>query len=79
MRCLLVPAVMTLLGRSNWWFPRWLDRIVPNIAMEPDDVDRRRTPRVKNYLPGQAPSENGDHADSGDADDTLTSPAGVGS
>ena len=25
-RCLLVPAVMTLLGRSNWWFPRWLDR-----------------------------------------------------
>jgi putative drug exporter of the RND superfamily len=33
-RCLLVPAVMVLLGRANWWFPRWLDRIVPNFSIE---------------------------------------------
>jgi RND superfamily putative drug exporter len=33
-RCLLVPAVMTLLGRSNWWFPRWLSRVVPNFSIE---------------------------------------------
>jgi len=33
-RCLLVPSVMTLLGRANWWFPRWLDRIVPNFSIE---------------------------------------------
>jgi RND superfamily putative drug exporter len=29
-RCLLVPAVMVLIGRANWWFPRWLDRLLPN-------------------------------------------------
>ena len=28
-RCLLVPAVMVLLGKRAWWMPRWLDRIVP--------------------------------------------------
>jgi RND superfamily putative drug exporter len=26
-RCLLVPATMTLLGRINWWAPRWLKRL----------------------------------------------------
>jgi putative drug exporter of the RND superfamily len=41
-RCLLVPAVMTLLGRVNWWFPRWLDRIVPNFSIEGDEWFRAR-------------------------------------
>ena len=33
-RMVLVPATMELLGDRNWWFPRWLDRIVPKIAVE---------------------------------------------
>jgi RND superfamily putative drug exporter len=41
-RCLLVPAVMMLLGRANWWFPRWLDRIVPNFSIEGDEWFRAR-------------------------------------
>jgi RND superfamily putative drug exporter len=41
-RCLLVPAVMTVLGRANWWFPRWLDRIVPNFSIEGDEWFRAR-------------------------------------
>ncbi|SDT83218.1 putative drug exporter of the RND superfamily [Streptomyces sp. TLI_053] len=28
-RMVLVPATMTLLGRANWWLPRWLDRTLP--------------------------------------------------
>jgi RND superfamily putative drug exporter len=31
---LLVPATMELLGDRNWWLPRWLDRILPNIDVE---------------------------------------------
>jgi putative drug exporter of the RND superfamily len=31
-RMVLVPAVMQLLGRSNWWTPRWLARVVPERA-----------------------------------------------
>ncbi|MET7343761.1 MMPL family transporter [Streptomyces sp. NPDC087866] len=33
-RLLLVPAVMTLLGRAAWWAPRWLDRALPHIDTE---------------------------------------------
>ncbi len=33
-RMLLVPATMELLGDKNWWLPRWLDRILPNVDVE---------------------------------------------
>ncbi|OEJ49922.1 MMPL family transporter [Streptomyces agglomeratus] len=33
-RLLLVPAAMTLLGRSAWWTPRWLDRVLPHVDAE---------------------------------------------
>src|SRR6266498_1509000 len=33
-RMVLVPATMELLGDANWWFPRWLSRIVPTIGVE---------------------------------------------
>jgi RND superfamily putative drug exporter len=33
-RMVLVPATMELLGERNWWFPRWLDRVVPRLAIE---------------------------------------------
>jgi hypothetical protein len=32
----IVPSLLTLLGKANWWFPGWLDRLVPNIGLEPD-------------------------------------------
>jgi putative drug exporter of the RND superfamily len=33
-RMVLVPATMTLVGRANWWLPRWLDRILPHLDLE---------------------------------------------
>ena len=33
-RMVLVPALMQLLGRANWWMPTWLDRAVPRLAPE---------------------------------------------
>jgi putative drug exporter of the RND superfamily len=33
-RMVLVPSVMEILGRANWWMPRWLDRAVPPLAVE---------------------------------------------
>jgi putative drug exporter of the RND superfamily len=33
-RMVLVPATMALLGRANWWLPRWLDRRLPNVSTE---------------------------------------------
>ena len=31
----LVPAVMQLLGSRNWWIPRWLERVLPRLDLEP--------------------------------------------
>jgi putative drug exporter of the RND superfamily len=31
-RLVLVPAVMELLGRANWWLPGWLDRLLPQTS-----------------------------------------------
>ncbi len=33
-RCLLVPALMLLMGDRNWWMPGWLDRVVPHVSIE---------------------------------------------
>jgi RND superfamily putative drug exporter len=35
LRTVLVPAVMHLGGQANWWLPRWLDRCLPHLAIEP--------------------------------------------
>ena len=35
LRTVLVPAVMHLSGRANWWLPAWLDRILPHLSIEP--------------------------------------------
>ncbi len=37
-RTVLVPAVMHLLGRANWWLPGWLDRILPRLHVEPAEL-----------------------------------------
>ena len=33
-RMVLVPSVMQVLGRANWWMPAWLDRILPTLGAE---------------------------------------------
>jgi RND superfamily putative drug exporter len=37
-RMVLVPAVMQLMGRANWWIPDWLDRILPRLDGEVPQV-----------------------------------------
>ncbi|MEU2912090.1 MMPL family transporter [Streptomyces massasporeus] len=37
LRTLLVPALMHLLGGANWWLPRWLDKRMPRISIEPPE------------------------------------------
>ena len=41
-RCLLVPAVMTLLGKASWWMPSWLGRRLPRISIEGEDYFGKR-------------------------------------
>src|SRR5262249_45212296 len=41
-RCLLVPAVMVLMGRTNWYLPRWIGRLLPRISIEGAEFFRNR-------------------------------------
>ncbi|MGW3101282.1 MMPL family transporter [Streptomyces sp. NPDC001100] len=34
LRTVLVPSLMHLLGRANWWLPAWLERILPRVSIE---------------------------------------------
>ena len=33
-RLILVPTTMELLGDRNWWLPRWLDGLLPDVDFE---------------------------------------------
>ncbi|MDB5176599.1 MAG: rane transport protein [Candidatus Saccharibacteria bacterium] len=36
-RMTIVPAVMALFGRTAWWLPAWLGKIIPNLSIEGDE------------------------------------------
>ncbi|MEU7512636.1 MMPL family transporter [Streptomyces sp. NPDC042898] len=40
-RMALVPALFALLGKSAWWLPKWLDRLLPNIDVEGEKLSRQ--------------------------------------
>jgi membrane protein YdfJ len=52
-RMTLVPAIMTLLGKSAWYLPKWLNRSLPNIDVEGEsiknDVEDNMDKKVGNY------------------------------
>ncbi len=33
-RLILVPSLMQLAGKWNWWMPQWLDRVVPRLSFD---------------------------------------------
>ncbi|MFE0188773.1 MMPL family transporter [Streptomyces sp. NPDC058989] len=43
-RMALVPALLALLGRSAWWLPKWLDRILPRVDVEGETLDQHPAP-----------------------------------
>jgi len=53
-RMTLVPAFLTLLGERAWYMPRWLDRILPDVTIEPPH-DREAAPRLGVERPAEAP------------------------
>jgi RND superfamily putative drug exporter len=53
-RMTLVPAFLTLLGEKAWYMPRWLDRILPDVTIEPPG-DREAPGRIGVERPAEAP------------------------
>ena len=71
-RMTLVPALLTLLGERSWYMPRWLERLLPNLTIEPpqhatetpNTLGSKRPPR-EHPAPANAPPRSGlPHSDS---------------
>ena len=43
-RMTIVPAAMHLLGKSAWWIPKWLDKILPDVDVEGAKLETLSTP-----------------------------------
>jgi RND superfamily putative drug exporter len=54
-RMAVVPSLMMLFGKANWWFPKWLDRALPRLSVDPDDL----------VAPPASPSQEAELAGSG--------------
>jgi RND superfamily putative drug exporter len=49
-RCVLVPATMTLLGKANWYLPKWLNWL-PNISLGETSEEPAAAPAKPVYAP----------------------------
>jgi RND superfamily putative drug exporter len=56
-RMTLVPAFLTMLGERAWYIPRWLDRLFPDIYIEPPWEHEAAKPVPPEPLPQPDPSE----------------------
>jgi RND superfamily putative drug exporter len=53
-RMTLVPAIMHLLGNRAWYMPRWLDRLLPHLTIEPAEEPESKPERRSTDLPKAA-------------------------
>ncbi|MGK2882217.1 MAG: MMPL family transporter [Mycobacterium sp.] len=54
-RMVMIPAVMSLLGTSAWYLPQWIDRILPNVDIEGEQLKslfaQPLPPKVSHLIP----------------------------
>jgi putative drug exporter of the RND superfamily len=58
-RSVLVPGLMLLSGRANWWLPRSLDRVLPRLNFEGNVEDETHEPQAhrRQFPPAVASGE----------------------
>jgi RND superfamily putative drug exporter len=56
-RCLLVPALMLLMGNINWYMPSWLDRVVPHVSIEGAEFFAARDQQLEPEPPPEPEAE----------------------
>ncbi|HEY5853633.1 MAG TPA: MMPL family transporter [Aldersonia sp.] len=46
-RLILMPALLALMGKSAWWLPKWLDKIIPDLDVEGHALDKDADAHVR--------------------------------
>lgn len=75
-RMTIIPAAMHLLGRTAWWIPRWLDRILPDVDVE--GAKLQRSPRGRHVATTTDVSPHADAAGNGTGTSATTDGTGNG-
>jgi RND superfamily putative drug exporter len=55
-RMTLIPAFLTLMREKSWYIPGWLDRLLPNVTIEPPHDGERQPVLAGEQQPGTEPS-----------------------
>jgi len=55
-RMAIVPALMFMMGKANWWFPRWLDRLLPGVSVDPELHAGQAPPGAQPPTPSAEPA-----------------------
>ncbi|KAA6221381.1 MMPL family transporter [Streptomyces albofaciens JCM 4342] len=50
-RMAIVPAVLALLGRAAWWLPKWLQRALPDVDVEGEQLQKHLAPEPAEERP----------------------------
>ncbi|WP_055691110.1 MMPL family transporter [Streptomyces prasinus] len=50
-RMTLVPAVMSLLGRAAWWLPKPIDKVLPDLDIEGEKLNRQLAEETREKAP----------------------------
>jgi putative drug exporter of the RND superfamily len=57
-RLILIPSLMTMFGKANWWLPDWLSRLLPHVSIESEhDVEAGAAEIVDVSEPGEEETE----------------------
>jgi uncharacterized membrane protein YdfJ with MMPL/SSD domain len=56
LRTILVPALMHMFGPSNWYFPKWLDKLTPRVSVESADGEPAPATALADLPPEQLPT-----------------------
>ena len=76
-RCVLVPAIMALLGSAGWWFPKWLERVTPNFSIEGNEwfAEREAPPLTQTESPqADAPQTEASRSEASQAEGATRDP-----
>jgi RND superfamily putative drug exporter len=76
-RMTLTPAIMTLLGKSAWFLPRWLDKVLPNVDIEGEKL--LASLEAESRQPAVVGAGSNGAASNGAASDSVTSNRASGS
>ena len=52
LRTMLVPSLMHLFGKANWYLPKWIEKVIPRLSVEPPDEESHWVDNAPEARPG---------------------------